>query len=266
MSVVDLTIVDRFDDGVATPVLVWRLTTPELAICSGPLGGGIGLRRWALNPTVLFSLGTRTSLLLGYEHLTDDRTADRGIPSSSGRPFGTEAGRFFGNADQSRAMSYVDGVYAILDHDFGGGWQLMRQPDGSYWRERTTTSGHLAVWLTGLLTFATTYLVGGVVSSLDRPMLEDYRGIAFIPVVGPFVAAGIASTSYCWNADGNSCVASAIPTYATLGVLQAAGFAMLVGGVAARKRHFERQPLLVMPAMLQTSASTGAGLSAIGRF
>src|SRR5258707_1623713 len=49
ISVVDLTIVDRFDDGVAIPVLVWRLAVPELAICSGPLGGGIGLRGWALN-------------------------------------------------------------------------------------------------------------------------------------------------------------------------------------------------------------------------
>jgi len=57
MSVVDLTIVDRFDDGVATPVLVWRLTAPELAICSGPLGGGIGLRRWALNATVPMDYG-----------------------------------------------------------------------------------------------------------------------------------------------------------------------------------------------------------------
>jgi adenosylcobinamide hydrolase len=49
---VDLTIVDRIDGGLAIPVLVWRLAAPELAICSGPLGGGIGLRSWALNATV----------------------------------------------------------------------------------------------------------------------------------------------------------------------------------------------------------------------
>jgi adenosylcobinamide amidohydrolase len=54
---VDLTIVDRFDDGVAIPVLVWRLAAPELAICSGPLGGGIGLRGWALNATVPMDYG-----------------------------------------------------------------------------------------------------------------------------------------------------------------------------------------------------------------
>jgi adenosylcobinamide amidohydrolase len=49
---VDLTIVDRIDDGVAIPVLVWRLAAPALAISSGALGGGIGLRGWALNATV----------------------------------------------------------------------------------------------------------------------------------------------------------------------------------------------------------------------
>jgi len=49
--------VDRFDDGVAIPVLVWRLAVPELAICSGPLGGGIGLRGWALNATVPMDYG-----------------------------------------------------------------------------------------------------------------------------------------------------------------------------------------------------------------
>jgi adenosylcobinamide hydrolase len=54
---VDLTIVDRIDGGVAIPVLVWRLAAPELAICSGPLGGGIGLRGWALNATVPMDYG-----------------------------------------------------------------------------------------------------------------------------------------------------------------------------------------------------------------
>jgi catecholate siderophore receptor len=85
---------------------------------------GVDLRRWAINPTVLLALGPQTSLLLGYEHLADDRAADRGIPSSGGTPFNTTAGRFFGNADQSRAQSYVDGAYAVLDHEFGNGWQL----------------------------------------------------------------------------------------------------------------------------------------------
>ncbi len=48
---------DRIDDGVAIPVLVWRLAAPELVICSGPLGGGIGVRGWALNATVPMDYG-----------------------------------------------------------------------------------------------------------------------------------------------------------------------------------------------------------------
>ena len=107
----------KFNDAAA-----WRLNL--MLENSDSFRDGVDLRRWAINPTVLLSLGTRTSLLLGYEHLTDDRTADRGIPSSSGRPFSTDAGRFFGNADQSRAKSYVDSAYAILDHELGSGWKL----------------------------------------------------------------------------------------------------------------------------------------------
>ncbi len=85
---------------------------------------GVDLKRWAINPTATFVLGTQTSLTLGYEHLDDDRTADRGFPSFNGRPFNADPSTFFGNASQSRAKSTVDGAYATLDHDFGNGWQL----------------------------------------------------------------------------------------------------------------------------------------------
>jgi len=35
-----------------SPVLLWRLTVPSVAISSGPMGGGIGLRHWVINATV----------------------------------------------------------------------------------------------------------------------------------------------------------------------------------------------------------------------
>jgi adenosylcobinamide hydrolase len=41
------------------PVLVWRFDRPLLAVSSGPLGGGIGLRSWVLNLTVPMSYGRR---------------------------------------------------------------------------------------------------------------------------------------------------------------------------------------------------------------
>jgi catecholate siderophore receptor len=100
----------------------WRLNA--MLENSDSFRDGVDLQRWAINPTVLFALSPQTSLLAGYEHLTDERTADRGFPSANGRPLNADPGKFFGNADQSRARSYVDSAYAVLDHDFGGGWQL----------------------------------------------------------------------------------------------------------------------------------------------
>lgn len=46
-----------------TPVLVWRLTTPWLAMSSAVLGGGFGERSWVLNATVPN----------GYDRLDPDR-------------------------------------------------------------------------------------------------------------------------------------------------------------------------------------------------
>ncbi len=44
--------IDRDDDGEPRSTLVWRFEHPMLTIASGPLGGGIGLRRWVVNATV----------------------------------------------------------------------------------------------------------------------------------------------------------------------------------------------------------------------
>ncbi|HEV7803026.1 MAG TPA: TonB-dependent siderophore receptor, partial [Burkholderiales bacterium] len=85
---------------------------------------GVDLGRYAVNPTITFALSGQTALTLDYEHLHDDRTADRGIPSRNGAPFDTGRSTFFGNAGQSDARSTVDAFAAVLDHDFGGGTQF----------------------------------------------------------------------------------------------------------------------------------------------
>nr|HET7860097.1 TonB-dependent siderophore receptor [Caldimonas sp.] len=109
---------DAFNAGAAA----WRLNA--MAEHAGSFRDGVELDRWALNPTLAVALGPRSMLTLGVEHLRDDRTADRGIPAQDGRPYETDPGTFFGNAEQSRARSTVDGAYAILDHDFGSGARL----------------------------------------------------------------------------------------------------------------------------------------------
>jgi catecholate siderophore receptor len=100
----------------------WRLN--GMYENSDSFRNGFNLERYALNPTAMFALDAQTVVTVGYEHLWDYRTADRGIPSFNGAPFNTDPGTFFGNADQSHARSVVDGLYAIVDHDFGGGVQL----------------------------------------------------------------------------------------------------------------------------------------------
>jgi len=45
----------RVEDGREMPLLLWRFDPPCIAIASGPLGGGIGERAWAINATVPIS-------------------------------------------------------------------------------------------------------------------------------------------------------------------------------------------------------------------
>ncbi|MEH0841412.1 adenosylcobinamide amidohydrolase [Micromonospora sp. CPCC 205711] len=45
----------RPEDGRDVPLLVWRADGPLRAVSSGPLGGGIGVRRWVVNATVSMS-------------------------------------------------------------------------------------------------------------------------------------------------------------------------------------------------------------------
>lgn len=100
----------------------WRLNA--MAERSNSFRNGVDMSRYAVNPMFTLVPNDQSTVTLSYEHLVDDRTADRGIPSQNGEPFHTDPSTFFGNADQSRARSIVDGFSAILDHDLGGGVQF----------------------------------------------------------------------------------------------------------------------------------------------
>ena len=78
---------------------------------------GVDLHRWAVNPTLTTLFSAQTALTLEYEHLHDGRVPNRGVPSFNGAPFDAATGTFFGNAAQSSAHSYVDGLAAVLDHE-----------------------------------------------------------------------------------------------------------------------------------------------------
>ncbi|NBR29294.1 MAG: TonB-dependent siderophore receptor, partial [Betaproteobacteria bacterium] len=95
-----------------------------MAESAGNFVDGVDLHRWAFNPSITHAFSAQTSLTLDYEHLHDGRVPNRGVPSFNGTPFNAAADAFFGNAAQSSAHAYVDGLAAVVDHDFGNGRQL----------------------------------------------------------------------------------------------------------------------------------------------
>src|SRR5205814_729441 len=84
----------------------------------------VNVQRKGINPTLAIRAGSNTSIVLGYEHFQDERTADRGVPSSAGLPLVTDPGKFFGNPELSEATVMANAFSAVVDHDFGGGLTL----------------------------------------------------------------------------------------------------------------------------------------------
>ncbi|MDB5908103.1 MAG: TonB-dependent siderophore receptor [Massilia sp.] len=85
---------------------------------------GVFIKRKGINPTVAIRAGANTSVMLGYEHFRDDRTADRGITSFNGKPVDVDPGTFFGNAGLSPTWARVDAFTASIEHDLGNGAML----------------------------------------------------------------------------------------------------------------------------------------------
>ena len=105
-----------------SPTAAWRVNA--MAERSNSFRNGVDMSRYAVTPTFMLVPNDQSTVTLSYEHLVDDRTADRGIPAQNGEPYHTDSSTFFGNANQSRARSIVDGFSAVLDHDLGGGVQF----------------------------------------------------------------------------------------------------------------------------------------------
>jgi catecholate siderophore receptor len=79
----------------------------------------VGLRRFALNPTLTLLPGSRTRVALGYEKLRDDRVADRGIPSFRNRPVEVAPATYFGNPREGQAGARVNIGTAAVERQLG---------------------------------------------------------------------------------------------------------------------------------------------------
>jgi len=97
-----------------------------LAEDSGGYQRDFSLERQGINPTVAIRPDKATSVVLGYEHFEDYRTADRGVPSLNGRPLDLPVDALFGNpaAETRPARVLVDAVSSLIEHRFANGLQL----------------------------------------------------------------------------------------------------------------------------------------------
>ncbi|HTG50111.1 MAG TPA: TonB-dependent siderophore receptor, partial [Gemmatimonadales bacterium] len=77
----------------------------------------VNLERYGINPTVTVAAGENTRIAANYEHFSDYRTADRGVPSFEGGPVETDVRTFFGDPAQSWSDASVNVGTAALEHD-----------------------------------------------------------------------------------------------------------------------------------------------------
>jgi len=74
------------------------------------------LERWGINPTLGLDLGGRGDIVIGYEHVNDDRVVDRGVPSRNGRPATGFRDTFFGDTGINRSEFNADIVSFAADY------------------------------------------------------------------------------------------------------------------------------------------------------
>lgn len=85
---------------------------------------GATLERAGMNPTIAAAIGSKTLLRASYEFFRDRRTADRGVPSTNGRPVDTDPATFFGNPDAAISRADVNIASAILEHTIRPGMSV----------------------------------------------------------------------------------------------------------------------------------------------
>jgi catecholate siderophore receptor len=85
---------------------------------------GYNVQRWGITPTATFVLDQATVLRTAYEFFTDDRTADRGVPSFNGGPLETATSTFFGDPSVSFAEARVHALNGTIEHQTSFGLQI----------------------------------------------------------------------------------------------------------------------------------------------
>ncbi len=79
----------------------------------------VGLNRYGLSPTLTFSPGPRTRLVVAFENFHDQRVSDRGITSVGTRPAPVDFSTFYGNPTQALVRALVNNGSVTLEHQAG---------------------------------------------------------------------------------------------------------------------------------------------------
>lgn len=121
---VDLTL-GSFDQKRATTDLNHAIND-ELAVRltamyedSGSFRDYMDLKRKGINPTVSLKPSDDTLIQFSFEHMEDNRTTDRGVPSvaATKRPLDTRRGQFFGKPADSFSTIEADGFNLDITHE-----------------------------------------------------------------------------------------------------------------------------------------------------
>ena len=99
---------------------------------SGSFRNGVSLERGAFNPTLTVMASNRTKITFGYEHLRDERVADRGITSFQGRPADVAIDTFYGNQRDSHVEAHVNIGTVNVEHRVGRALLRNRTLIGDY--------------------------------------------------------------------------------------------------------------------------------------
>jgi catecholate siderophore receptor len=85
---------------------------------SNTFRNGVELERGGVNPTLTIKPTAQTKIVLSGEYFTDNRVADRGIPSFQGRPSGTHRSTFFGDPNRSPVRLDTYALNSLIEHTF----------------------------------------------------------------------------------------------------------------------------------------------------
>jgi catecholate siderophore receptor len=86
---------------------------------SNSFRNNVGIKRHAVNPTLTYTPGKTTKIVLSYENLHDFRVADRGITSYQGIPAKVPVRAYYGNPNDSPVFAKIDVGSVVVEHQSG---------------------------------------------------------------------------------------------------------------------------------------------------